>query len=94
MENGTTDLDLVEVFQANGTSGEMAAMGVSNVLDASGIENFVSGSSQMPNLPYTVMVARDHEERARAVIAEAELAGPGAAEEAEKAYEAEAAGLL
>lgn len=94
MEDRSNGLELAEVFQASGTSAEMAAMGISTVLDASGIENFVSGSSQMPNLPYTVMVARDHEERARAVIAEAELAGPSAAEEAEKAFEAEAAGLL
>lgn len=94
MENVSSDLDLVEVFEANGTSAEMAAIGVSSVLKANGIEHFVSGSSQMPNLPYTVLVARDHGARALAVIADAEKAGPTAAEEAEIAYEAEAAGSL
>ena len=69
-------------------------MGISSVLSANGIENFVNGSSQMPNLPFTVMVTRDKEEEARRVIAEAEQAGEAAAEEAEKAFEAEGARSL
>ncbi len=87
-EDATHDMDLVEVFQAAGATAELEAMGVSAVLDANGIPNVLSGSSSMPNLPFSVMAPQEVEAQALAVIEEAEQAGPEAAEEGERAFEA------
>jgi Putative prokaryotic signal transducing protein len=66
-------LDLEMVFQAGGgTSSEMEAMNVKNLLESNGIEAVLVGDSVLPNFPFEVRVARDQAELARQVIAEAE----------------------
>jgi hypothetical protein len=81
-------LDMETVFVASGgTTAEMEATGVQNVLENSGIAAVMVGNSVLPNLAFEVRVAHDQVERAKQVIAEAQAAGPAAAEEAERATE-------
>ena len=90
-ESGDLDespgLDLETVFNAQGPSAEMEAMSIRSVLEASGIAAVLVGSSYLPNLSFRVSVAKDLAEKALQIIAEAKLAGPAAAEEAEQASE-------
>jgi Putative prokaryotic signal transducing protein len=74
-------LDQVTVF---GAASEMEAMSIHGVLEAGGISAMIVGDSRYPNFPQEVRVAKEHEARAKALIAEALAAGPSAAEEAEK----------
>jgi hypothetical protein len=67
---------------------EMEAAEVKSLLAANGIEAFVRGASQLPNLPYEILVPSDQREQAEAVFRDASQAGPAAAEEAERAGEA------
>lgn len=80
-------LDLVTIFSSMGIEAEMEAVGIQSVLEAAGIEAVLVGSSSLPNLPFTVQVASVHAEEAVRVLAEAQSAGPAAAEEAEAAGE-------
>ncbi|HWZ29782.1 MAG TPA: hypothetical protein VNX18_00515 [Bryobacteraceae bacterium] len=89
-ENGTPDqshdLDLVTVYQSgDGSSeGEMEALSVKSVLEAAGIEAIlIGGEVPIPSLGQVVKVARDQVAEARRVIAEAQVGGPKAAEDAE-----------
>jgi len=81
------DMDLETIFRANGTTAEMEAISIRAVLDASGIPSVLMGAPQYPNLPFYVKVPRAQAEQARQVLAEAQEAGPEAAEEAERAGE-------
>ncbi len=90
VSNPSHELDLESVFESAGAEGEMEAMAVHSLLAAAGIPAVIVGSSSLPNLPFEVQVPHDHVEEARKRIAEAEAAGPSAAEEAEKAMEASA----
>jgi hypothetical protein len=85
--NPSSDLDLVTVFEADGATGEMESMEVQAVLEANGIPAVTVGASVIPSLPFEVRVPKEHLERALIAIAEAQAAGPAAAEEAEKAGE-------
>jgi hypothetical protein len=76
------ELDMVTVAELQGTTGEMEALAIQSILDASGISAVLVGSSTMPNLSFVVQVAQDDLERAQAVLAEARAAGPAAAAEA------------
>jgi hypothetical protein len=51
------------------------------------------GDPVLPNLPFEIKVARQHAELALKLVAEAQKAGPAAAEAAEKEFECER-GLL
>jgi hypothetical protein len=82
------DLDMVPVFIAEGAGSEMLAMGIRSVLDAQGIPSVLVSSSPYPSLPFEVRVPKERIEEARTAIAEAEEAGPLAAEEAERESEA------
>ena len=62
-----------------GGTGEMEALAIKGLLDANGISNFVVGNSTLPNLSFFVRVPASEAERAEAVIAEAQAAGPAAA---------------
>jgi hypothetical protein len=81
------DLDMVPVFIAEGADSEMCAMGIRSVLDAQGIPSVLVSSSPYPSLPFEVRVPKERIEEARKAIAEAEEAGPLAAEEAERESE-------
>ncbi|HEV2689331.1 MAG TPA: DUF2007 domain-containing protein [Bryobacteraceae bacterium] len=85
-------LDLETIFQAIGTTAEMQADGIKNVLEANGIATVMVGDSVLPYLPFEVKVARDQAERARELIAEAQALGSAAADEAEMESESGAAG--
>jgi hypothetical protein len=82
------DLDMVPVFIAEGADSEMCAMGIRSILDAQGIPSVLVSSSPLPSLPFEVRVPKERIEEARKAIAEAEEAGPFAAEEAERESEA------
>jgi hypothetical protein len=82
------DLDMVPVFIAEGAGSEMLAMGIRSILDAQGIPSVLVSSSPYPSLPFEVRVPKERIEEARKTIAEAEEAGPLAAEEAERESEA------
>jgi hypothetical protein len=68
-------LDLEMVFQAgSGTSAEMEAMNVKNLLESNGIDAVLVGDSVIPSFPFEVRVARDQAALARQVIEEAQQA--------------------
>ncbi|MBL8213220.1 MAG: hypothetical protein JNK87_21055 [Bryobacterales bacterium] len=83
------DLDLATVFESQGAEGEMEAMAVHGVLVANGIDAVLMGSSSLPNLPFIVKVPLETQAEAQRLLAEAQAAGPAAADEAEQAGEAE-----
>ena len=78
------DLDMVPVYTS--TTVEMEGDMICGVLANTGIVAVLS-SSQFPNLGVTVRVPRARLEEAERLIAEAQAAGPAAADEAEKASE-------
>jgi len=89
------DLDLVTVFRRGaGSTSEMEALAVRNLLEANGISTVLVGDAPLPNLAEEVRVASDCAEEARRLIAEALASGPQAAEAAEAAGEADGAGRL
>jgi len=76
------ELDTETVFSApGGPTAELETIGVKSVLDAAGIGSFIVGDSVLPNLAFEVRVSREDAPKARQVIAEAQEAGPAAAEE-------------
>jgi hypothetical protein len=81
------DLDLVTVATTDGTTGELEAMAIKSVLDASGIESVIVGTQTLPTTGFEVRVAEEEQGRAEEVIAQARAAGPEAALEAEQAGE-------
>ncbi len=80
-------LDLETVFAADGATAEMQALAIRGILDAAQVPSVMVGTSTIPSLPFEVRVPRDRMEQALILIAEAEAAGPAAAEEAERAGE-------
>jgi Putative prokaryotic signal transducing protein len=76
----SSDLDLQPI---GGATSEMEAVGIKNLLESNGIAAVLVGDSVLPNFPFEVRVARDQVERARMLIADAEVRGPAAAVEAE-----------
>lgn len=87
-------LDLESVFEAIGTEAEMEAIALQSMLEASGFDAVVVGSSALPNLPFKVQVPRDQVEAARKRVEEAKAAGPAGAEEAENAVTEHGTGLI
>lgn len=85
--NASHDLDLITVFRAAGSTAQMEALSVQNVLEANGIEAFLIADARLPNLPAEVRVAKEYAAEAEKLLAEALAAGPSAAEEAETAEE-------
>jgi hypothetical protein len=76
------DLDMVTLGEFQGATGEMEAMSIQSILDANGISAVLVGASTLPNLSFSVKVAKDDIDRAQAALAEARAAGPAAAAEA------------
>lgn len=76
-------MDMVAVFRSEAHDGEMEAMQVHAVLEASGIQSIVVGPSVLPSLEFQVQVAQEDLATAEKVLTEAEAAGPEAATEAE-----------
>jgi hypothetical protein len=81
------DMDLETIFSSLGATAEVEALGVRGVLESNGIPTVYVSPPQYPNLRFVIKVPKKHAEEARRLLAEAEAAGPQAAEEAEKASE-------
>ncbi len=81
------ELDVVTIMELQGATGEIEAMAVKGILDASNIPSVLVGTSTLPNLSFQIQVPGSEVDRARAAIAEAQAAGPAAAVEAEKESE-------
>lgn len=79
--------DQETVFSGEGITAEVEAISVQGVLSANNIGSMLVGSSTLPNLRFEVRVAAEDQERAMQCLAEAQAAGPAAAEEAERATE-------
>jgi hypothetical protein len=76
--------DLVTVFRSEATPmAEVEAISVKSLLESNGIHALLVGDSVLPNLPFEVKVPGDEADRAEQLIAEAEQAGPAAADAAE-----------
>lgn len=79
-----SELDLETIYYSEGsTTAELETQAIKNVLESNGIATVVVGDAVLPNLPFEVRVTREHAERAKQLIAEAQAAGPAAADEAE-----------
>jgi hypothetical protein len=62
---------------------EMEYLSIRTLLEANGIQVLVQGASQMPNLPYEILVPANQLDDAVRVVREAVQAGAEAAESAE-----------
>lgn len=81
---------MVAVFSSSNHDGEMEAMAIRGVLEASDIPAIMVGPQVLPNLEFQVQVPANLLEEAKRVIRDARQAGPRAAEEAEAAGEEQA----
>lgn len=80
-------MDMVTLFSSSSHDGEMEATQIHGVLESNGIPSILVGNSTLPVLAFEVQVPKEDLERARAILAEAQAAGPAAAAEAEAASE-------
>jgi hypothetical protein len=79
------DLATETIFTAGGGAGaHMEAMAIKSILDSEGIGAVMVGDPVLPNLGFEIRVAKGNAERARRAIADAQAAGPEAAEEEER----------
>jgi hypothetical protein len=85
--DASEDLDLVTIFESNETNAQVESQVIRGVLEAGGVPAIIVGGAEMPNLPCEVRVPKSRLEEAELLIAEAQEAGPQAAEEAERASE-------
>ena len=83
------NLDMTSVFLSAAPEAELLATQIRCILDAHNIPSVMVSGSVFPNLPFEIRVPKSHLEEARQVIAEAEEAGPTAADEAELESESE-----
>ena len=81
------DLDMVTLRRSEGATGELEALSIQSILEANEIPCVVIGNSTLPNLAFFVKVSKADLDRAEAVLAEAQAAGPTAAVEAERETE-------
>jgi hypothetical protein len=77
------DLDMVPVFSESGAMAEMEATAIQGVLEANDIPFTVSGNSTLPVTEFSVSVPESRLDDARQALADAEAAGPAAAEQGE-----------
>lgn len=76
----SSELDLETIASA---VTEMEATSMKSFLESKDIAAVLVGDSVLPNLAFEVRVARDQAEHARQLLADAEIIGPAAAEQAE-----------
>ncbi len=83
-----SNLDLQTVFgSGDGSVEESEALEIKALLEANGIEAFVTNESPMANLGHDVRVAKKDYTAAKRVIADAKEVGSRGAEEAERSTE-------
>jgi hypothetical protein len=86
--DASPDLATETVFSAPaGAGAHMEAMAIKSILDSEGIASIMVGDPVLPNLGFEIRVAKEWAERARQAIADAQAAGPEAAEQEEKKTE-------
>jgi hypothetical protein len=74
--DASANLDLETVFHSEGgTTSELEAMSVKNLLEYNGLSAVLVGDSVLPNLAFEVKVPRQQVQLARDLIAQAEEAG-------------------
>lgn len=83
-EDPSHDMDMQPVFSETGPLAELEALSIQGVLEANDIPVVISGSSTLPVTEFTVQVPESRFEEAQEIIAEAQQAGPAAAEQAER----------
>lgn len=81
------ELDLETVFASSGVTAEMEALTIRSILEAGGLSPVLVGASAIPSLSFEVRVPGTQLDEARRLIAEAQQAGPQAADDAEGAGE-------
>lgn len=86
--DASEDLDLVTIYESSETNAQIESQFIRGVLEAGGVPAIIVGGAEMPNLPCEVRVPQSRFAEAERLIAEAQAAGPEAAEEAERASEA------
>ena len=82
---------MVAVFSETGAMAEMEALAIQGILEGNGIPFTVYGNSTLPVTEFSVQVPASRLADAQKAIADAQAAGPAAAEQAER--EGELAGL-
>ena len=76
-------MDLKEIYEGQGTTAEIEALSIEAVLKANGIPCVLQGASEIPTLPFVVLVPQRDMERALAILEEAKASGPAAADAAQ-----------
>lgn len=76
-------MDLREIYEGQGTTAELEAMSIEAILKANDIPCVVQGASEIPTLPFVVLVPQRDVERAMAILEEAKASGPAAADAAQ-----------
>ncbi|MEP7364620.1 MAG: DUF2007 domain-containing protein [Acidobacteriota bacterium] len=79
----SASMDLKEIYEGQGTTAELEAMSIEAVLKANGIPCVLQGASEIPTLPFVVLVPQRDVERALAILEEAKASGPAAADAAQ-----------
>lgn len=86
--DNSSEMDLVTVFrQAAGGTYEIEALAVQSMLESNAVDAVLVGDQVLPNFSMEVRVPREQADEALRLIAEAQAAGPAAADEAEQADE-------
>ncbi len=86
-ENPSHELDMVPFFSNSGAMAEMESMAIQGILEANEIPFTVFGSSTLPVTEFSVQVPASRLADAQRAIAEAQAAGPAAAEQGERESE-------
>jgi hypothetical protein len=90
-EDPSHEMDMTPLFSESGAMAEMEVVAIQGILEANGIPFTVSGNSSLPVTEFGISVPQSRLEEARRVLADAQAAGPAAAEQAER--EGEASGV-
>jgi hypothetical protein len=77
------DFDMVTIYDSMTVDAEMEANMIHGILEANGIPSTLVRPDPYPPLGYHILVPQARVEEARRAIAEAQAAGPAAADEAE-----------
>ena len=77
-------MDMVAVFSETGAMAEMEALSIQGILEGNGIPFTVFGNSTLPVTEFSVQVPVSRLAEAQKAIADAQAAGPAAAEQAER----------
>ena len=83
-EDPSAAMDMVAVFSETGAMAEMEALAIQGILEANGIPFTVYGSSTLPVTEFSVQVPASRVGDAQKAILDAQIAGPAAAEQAER----------